>query len=254
MRNKFHWLSWSPRSLAFLLGLGCFSGLALRPSMALAQASTEKSFLDQLGSGMGELSKVGGYISAVKSAYDLTGTIGVWIGALNKPISMDDLYAEALRIAGYQDWQFKKEMLIEIEAFRQEAAGPMSNRSSEIANHTFDPTSSATDLWEQGSRNAVNRVLAPTLGGNCTENVAIFQDLAVSSSHLMDYDWRIGMNEAILTVATRLAMIALKFPNYRTNQSFVGSGGELDQIRTCLKAHRDRIQFGCGSFWRHRSG
>jgi hypothetical protein len=192
----------SSRSLPLSGQLRRLSALLLVLALASWSSSvkaeeTEKDFFGELARGLAELSKAGGYVSSAVSAYDFATKVGGWIGVLKSPLSVDDLSAEVKRIASYQDWQDKQTEIVTIEAWRNYAAGQILKFQDRIANHTFDPTSTETDLWDWNSDQAVDHVLAYSLGNDCTANSIIWQDLSKDEHKLTDYDWRIAQGNRI---------------------------------------------------------
>jgi len=239
MKTRMHGSRWLHRSHGLLLGLALVSGLLLSPSSALAD--TEQDYFKAMKDVWNGACTVGGWISKGITAYNVASMIGQWVGILNKAPDNGAVIREVDRIAKYQDWQFKETLLNDIEQDIQNCAGPMFDNATAIASHTFDVVGRNTELWDQGSRDAVIAALGYTLGGACPYNSALFQILSPDPTNVMDYDWRIGMMEALKAVAVRLAFIPLKYPDYQTNPAFVGPDGELTSIMSCLQQHRDLI-------------
>jgi choice-of-anchor A domain-containing protein len=192
-----------------------------------------------------EASKIGGFVSSAKSAYDFGQKALQYLGVLDNPLSLDDIKAEMELIAAYQDWQTAQNSIN--EAYKQAtlASNILTSKSDYVKNGTFyqaypwDQPGLGEDLFNFTS-GAVAEILSQGSGGAFREcsRLPLFQRRGSSSSQLTYYDWRAGMAPAMSVVALRLLAIAIMDPTFKTDGVFVP---ELNDIKSCLQEHLNLI-------------
>ncbi|HJX64362.1 MAG TPA: choice-of-anchor A family protein [Polyangia bacterium] len=244
MRKQMRKLLWLRRSLGFLLGLALVSSLVLPPRSALAAAATEPDYFAALKDAWGYSTKVGGWISKGASAWNVADKILVFVGLLDPPLTLDDIKAEIERIAQYQDQQTKYDDLKLSDDPLSQAYDYIRGIQNAIHDGTFDRTNPQNVLTlndiQVSSSSAVNLALAPH--GLCTD-LPIFGLMSKVSGQTSDYDWRMGMGEALKAVATRLVAMAVYDPTFKSPTSMWHDSFmmQLTEIRQCLEKHRDLI-------------
>ena len=230
---------WLCCSLGSLLGFALASGTALWPSQAMAQNPTEAGFIKGCEELWSSGNKVAGFISKGASGYDFAVKALQFLGFLDSPLNLDDLKAEMLRIAQYQDWQLKQGDVAKADNDVGVANDAIKYNSTVVLATNFDPTSSLgieiASFSDLGVREALGAEL--TTPAACP-SLRVFQDLSKDTSYLTNYDWRAGITEGLKAVASRLLAIAVLDKTFKTDGRY---NGELNDLRTCLTAHRDLI-------------
>jgi choice-of-anchor A domain-containing protein len=231
--------------VAFVLGLGLALGFTFQPSPALALSVQENQFYKDCKFVFDEAGKVGGFVSGVSSAISFSQKVLTYLGFLDAPLSLDDIKAEMLLIASYQNWTTQQNSIN--EAYRQAtlASNILTNHADHVSDGTFhqvypyDQPGVGDDL-NNYSAGAVAQILSQGSGGSFREcsRLPLFQRFGSSSSNLTVYDWRVGMAPALSVVALRLLAIAVMDPTFKTDGTF---DSELNDIRSCLQEHLNLI-------------
>ena len=197
------------RSPVFLLSLAVVWGSALLPSLALVAGPTTPAGLATVNNDIGTVtslaSGIDGVVNGVKDTIDILN----WLGALHE-VHDDDIVAEIKLIAAYQDQAAKLGDIAASDSPRSTAWDDINQIKDALTNGTFDPTGNngaalLSDM-EGKSDDAIGLALAPE--GLCTD-LPIFQVISTVKGLVSNYDWRMGMAQAMRTVSTRLAALAV---------------------------------------------
>jgi choice-of-anchor A domain-containing protein len=215
--------------------------MALPPSLALAQSAADLSTLKR------DIGTVTSLASGIIGVVNGATTILSWLGAIHQ-VTDDDVLAEVDRVATYGDQQDKRRDITASDSERTKAYEHILDFENFVQNNG-DPTSDYAigflDEIEDHSLGAISLALAPD--GQCTD-LAIFNLLSNRTSGLVSfYDWRTGMTEAVRTIITRLAAMALETrynPIYKPNPGASFTPNYLSEITAmwrCLQRHMNYI-------------
>jgi len=243
MRNQIRKSSRSrlPSSPACLLGLALMSCLLLLPSPARGQ-TTQTALYTDLSTTFTFCNTYGGYIQNFTALVDFPGKVAEFLG-WSEPPNMDAaILAEIDRICNSLSTLIKSGDITTINEAITTTRTMLNDYSSYMVNGHLDPTTTYGSAIEQQSIAAVTAALDPpgplNPDGQCAGK-DIFQILPPTSKTNVVYDWRLGIADGLIAVATRLMAIGILWPDFRTTGS---KTTELTAYRNCLIQHRDLIR------------